>query len=58
MPAAKRVVVDTNDDKFLDAAHTGKVDCVISGDEDLIVLGTFQGVPILTAARYLARNTR
>ena len=54
MPAAKRVVVDTNDDKFLDAAHTGKVDCVISGDDDLNALGAFEGIPILTAARYLA----
>ena len=58
MPAAKRVVVDTNDDKFLDAAHAGKVDCVISGDDDLNALGAFEGIPILTAARYLAGKVR
>ena len=47
---------DPRDDKFLDAAYAGKVDCIISGDDDLISLGTFESVPILTAARYLAGN--
>ena len=45
---------DPKDDKFLDAAHAGRVDCLISGDADLNVLGDFEGIPILTAARYLA----
>ncbi len=47
---------DPKDDKFLDAAYAGKVDCIISGDDDLTVLGAFEGIRILTAARYLARN--
>lgn len=46
---------DPKDDKFLDAAHAGKADCLISGDDDLIALGEFERVPILTARRYLAR---
>lgn len=45
---------DRRDDKFLDAAHAGKVDCLVSGDADLNALGAFEGIPILTAARYLA----
>ena len=49
---------DPKDDKFLDAAHAGKVDCVISGDDYLNALGAFEGIPILTAARYLAGNVR
>ena len=45
---------DPKGDKFLDAAHAGKVDYVVSGDDDLNALGAFEGIPILTAARYLA----
>ena len=54
MPPAERVVVDTN--KFLDAAHAGKADCLISGDGDLVDLRVFDGIPILTARRYLAQH--
>jgi putative PIN family toxin of toxin-antitoxin system len=49
---------DPKDDKFLDAAHAGKADCLISGDTDLTALGAFEGIPILTAARYLAGVVR
>ena len=51
-----RVCRDPKDDKFLDAAYAGKVDCIISGDDDLATLGTLESVPILAAARYLAGN--
>lgn len=49
---------DPKDDKFLDAAHAAKVSCVISGDDDLLVLHEVEGVPIVTSKRYLARFTR
>ena len=49
---------DPKDDKFLDAAYAGKADCLISGDADLHALGAFEGIPILTAARYLADVVR
>jgi hypothetical protein len=49
---------DPKDDKFLDLAHAGKADCLISGDDDLIALREFERVPILTAKRYLARIVR
>ena len=49
---------DPKDDKFIDAAHAGKADCLISGDDDLIALREFERVPILTAKRYLARIVR
>lgn len=49
---------DPRDDKFLDAAHAGKADFLISGDHDLIVLREFEGIPILTARRYLAGLAR
>jgi putative PIN family toxin of toxin-antitoxin system len=49
---------DPKDDKFLNAAHAGRADCLISGDADLTVLGAFEGIPILNAARYLAEIVR
>ena len=49
---------DPRDDKFLDAAHAGKADFLISGDHDLIALREFEGIPILTARQYLANVVR
>ena len=45
---------DPKDDKFIDAAHAGKADCLISGDDDLLVLREIEGIAILTARRYLS----
>jgi putative PIN family toxin of toxin-antitoxin system len=53
-----RVCRDPRDDKFLDAAHAGKADFLISGDHDLIALREFGGIPILTARQYLANVVR
>ena len=44
---------DPKDDKFLDAAVTGHADYLVSGDEDLLVLDPFRGVPVLTPAAFL-----
>ena len=44
-----------NDDKFLEAAVTGKVDCLVSGDADLLELTPYEGIPILRPAEFLAR---
>ena len=46
---------DPKDDKFLDAAHAAKASYIISGDDDLLALHEVEGVPIVTAKRYLAR---
>jgi len=53
-----QVCRDARDDKFLDAAYAGKVDCLIFGDADLTTLGQFEGIPIIRAARYLAAAGR
>lgn len=53
-----QVCRDARDDKFLDAAYAGKVDCLISGDADLTTLGEFESIPIVKAARYLAAAGR
>jgi putative PIN family toxin of toxin-antitoxin system len=46
---------DPKDDKFLDAALTGGVDCIVSGDADLLEMTPFEMVPILRPAEFLAR---
>lgn len=46
---------DPKDDKFLTAALAGLVDCIISGDADLLVLTPFEGIPILRPAEFIAR---
>jgi putative PIN family toxin of toxin-antitoxin system len=45
---------DPKDDKFLDAAFAGSVDCVVSGDAHLLTLSPFERIPILRPAEFLA----
>jgi len=45
---------DPRDDKFLDAALAGQVDCIVSGDADLHVLSPFENIPIWPPAEFLA----
>lgn len=44
---------DPGDDKFLALAVTGQADAIISGDRDLLELGTHEGIPIFTPAQFL-----
>ena len=46
---------DPDDDKFLDLAVAGQAECIVSGDEDLLVLSPFQGIPVVKPAEFLAR---
>ncbi len=46
---------DPKDRIILACAVGGKADVIISGDQDLIVLGTYNGIPILTPAQFLER---
>lgn len=46
---------DPKDNKFLELALSGNADCIISGDEDLLILNPFRGIPILTANEFLDR---
>lgn len=46
---------DPKYDKFLEAALAGRADCVVSGDVDLLDLTTFEDIPILRPAEFLAR---
>lgn len=46
---------DSNDDKFLALAVTGQADAIISGDNDLLLLVAYEGIPILTPTEFLLR---
>ncbi len=45
---------DPNDDAFLAAALAGAVDFIVSEDRDLLDLGSYEGIPIVTGERFLA----
>jgi uncharacterized protein len=53
LSGAVKVCRDPNDNKLLEIALVGRADCLVTGDEDLLVLDPFQGIPILTPARFL-----
>ena len=46
---------DPKDNKYLEAAVSGGAECIVSGDEDLLVLHPFRGIPILKPSEFLDR---
>lgn len=46
---------DPKDNMFLEAAVDGKADMIISGDDDLLKLNAFEGIPIVTPTEFLAK---
>lgn len=49
---------DADDDKFLALAVMGQADAIVSGDGDLLELGTHDGIPIVTPVEFLRRLRR
>lgn len=47
------VLADMTDNKFIEAAITGKTDYIVSGDKHLLDLKEFQTIPIITARAFL-----
>ena len=47
---------DPKDNKFLELAVSGKATCIVSGDDDLLVLHPFRGMPILTPRQFLSHS--
>ena len=45
---------DPKDDKFLELAVSGNATCIVSGDDDLLVLNPFRGVAILTPQEFIS----
>ena len=49
-PLLQPVCRDPDDDEVLALALAAKVNLIVSGDNDLLVLGSFEGVPIIGPA--------
>ncbi len=49
---------DTDDDKFIETAVAGDAEYIISGDKDLLTLGSYQGIKILRPAEFLELISR
>ena len=49
----KPVCRDPDDDAILACALAAQADLIVSGDQDLLVLRAFEGIPILTAVQAL-----
>ena len=45
---------DPDDDMLLETALMGDADCLITGDEDLLEMTSFRGIPILTPTTFLS----
>ncbi len=46
---------DPKDDKFLELAVSGQATHIVSGDNDLLTLHPFRGIPILTPLSFLLK---
>ena len=49
----KAVAADPEDDKYLAAAVEGMAEVVVSGDDHLLALGSYEGIRIVTARAFL-----
>lgn len=54
-PLSAQVSRDPDDDAVLALAAASQADLIISGDADLLVLGSYAGIPILNPAAAIAR---
>lgn len=52
---ATGICADPDDDKFLACALGARADCIVTGDPDLLVLGTYKGIAILKPHEFLER---
>lgn len=57
-PLALPVCRDPDDDAVLALARAARVELIISGDKDLLVLQVFEGIPIVGPAEALLRISR
>lgn len=46
---------DPDDNRFLELALSGKANCIVSSDPDLLVLNPFENIPILTPKEFLEK---
>ena len=43
---------DLDDDKLLETALMGRASCIVSGDEDLLTMSPFHGIPVVKPADF------
>jgi putative PIN family toxin of toxin-antitoxin system len=51
-----RVCRDPNDDMVLECGVVAGAQVIVSGDKDLLVMGTYRGIRIVTPAEFLQEN--
>jgi putative PIN family toxin of toxin-antitoxin system len=49
---------DPKDEPILECAETGDAQHIVSGDRDLLSLGSYHGIRIITAREYVERSCR
>ena len=47
---------DPKDNKYLELAVSGCSECIVTGDDDLLVLNPWRGIEILTVQEFLAKS--
>lgn len=47
---------DPKDNKYLELAVSGKAECIVTGDDDLLVLNPWRVIEILTVQKFLEKN--
>ena len=47
---------DPKDNKYLELALSGQVECIVTGDDDLLVLNPWRGIEILNVQEFLANK--
>jgi len=52
----EQIKTDPADNRILECALASGAACIVSGDRHLLELGRFEGIPILDAAAFLARQ--
>jgi putative PIN family toxin of toxin-antitoxin system len=57
-PLGQSVSRDPDDDRILATAVAGECQCLVTGDEDLLVLESYEGIRILRPADFWAFETR
>lgn len=51
-PPPEPISRDPDDDRVLAAALRGDCDCLVTGDDDLLTLGSHGGMPVLAPSRF------
>lgn len=57
-PLPETVSRDPDDDEVLAVAVAAEADAILTGDDDLLVLKTYQGIPILSPRQFVERLDR